>query len=505
MSAAGGVPAGVPASEATSSTAVSAAASSASASASVPASASASATPSSTTDKTAKLKEDNKKLKNLIKLARGRIEEQEVEINKLSLANKQQDDHITKQSKESIGLDPFLHQHVQRCLTKVRVRKMDSASAAINLLYGDNGGTAYSIASNSIASNTTTTTTSSSTDDDDSLEVHALFQTVPMPVDDDPPHVVTQRHWRAFDSDHSLQQFVNKHQGHGEPVVIPAEVMGENEAADLQEECEARIREMTEEFRKFRVKASVTQKEMEGRIRRGERKEVEKLADSSENGGNNNISNGSRPAQASSREEAKAQLDALRREKEESESQWREAYDALLRENDQLKSKGGEAAIASQWRLRYETSVREREDVESKLTMVEARLAAALSGSGGSNGGSSRPGSRNGDENMAEKYQKLRDEYSLYRKEAKKILEGYRNGAGGAGGSGGGGVGQSNGGQNNVYLKNTLIQYLSVSDGATRERMEPGILMALNLSPAEMKQIEAKKKASSSSEAGWFG
>jgi len=306
--------------------------------------------------------------------------------------------------------------------------------------------------------------------------LHALLQTIPVPLEDDghPPPPLTQRHWRAFADPAALASFVAQKQASGEPVHIPPPTLSQEDATALKAECDSSIKYVTEEFRKYRVRTEVQKKEMEGRIRRGERQTLEKLEELNASKSVPDATN------------ASSQIETLKRTAAEQETQWREAYDALLRENDQLKTKGAEATLASQWRMRYEQTVREKEELQTKMTMVEARLSSSAASSTSSqlDGG-----------NFAEKYQKLRDEYSLYRKEAKKILEGYRSSSTPQ---------TASSQQRDVYLKNTLIQYLSVADLGTRERMEPGIIMALGLSDEEVKQIGAKKKTEASASGGWF-
>jgi len=159
-----------------------------------------------------------------------------------------------------------------------------------------------------------------------------------------------------------------------------------------------------------------------------------------------------------------------------------------------LKSKGAEATLASQWRVRYEQTVRENEQLGAALRVAEA-------GQKGGGGGAQAPGGKAGkDVNYAEKYQKIRDEYSLYRKEAKKILEGYKSQAALAGGGGGGGGG--GGKQSAAYLKNVLVQYMSSASAVARSRMEPGIFMALGLGEAEVEGIRRRKREEEEREGG---
>jgi len=114
---------------------------------------------------------------------------------------------------------------------------------------------------------------------------------------------------------------------------------------------------VTEEYRRYRVRAEVRAKELEGRVRRGERREVENVV------GKEDKSKGDEGGEERLRDEIKEQ-----------DAQWREAYDNLLRENEGLRKKGMEAEVARQWRVRYEKEVREKEELGDRLRIAEARV-----------------------------------------------------------------------------------------------------------------------------------
>ena len=92
------------------------------------------------------------------------------------------------------------------------------------------------------------------------------------------------------------------------------------------------------------------------------------------------------------------------------EAHWKEAYDVLVAENNALKSSGSEALLASQWRQRYETLLKEKEDLESKLKMERQKTEMADAGK------------------YESKYRDLKESFRLYRKKAKEIFEAQQNG-----------------------------------------------------------------------------
>lgn len=92
------------------------------------------------------------------------------------------------------------------------------------------------------------------------------------------------------------------------------------------------------------------------------------------------------------------------------EAQWKEAYDVLLAENNALKSTGSEALMASQWRQRYEACLKEKEECESKLKMEAQQVKNADAGK------------------YEVKYRDLKESFRLYRRKAKEIFEEQQSG-----------------------------------------------------------------------------
>ncbi|GMH98359.1 hypothetical protein TrST_g9808 [Triparma strigata] len=329
-------------------------------------------------------------------------------------------------------------------------------------------------------------------------EFHALFESsADIDPDDYPTPPLNKRYWLSFSSENQFTTYLsqNSRRGGGEPINVPKFCMGEDESEAVRREAADSLKFVTEEYRKYRVRSEVARKELEGRLRRGERREAEKTI-AQENAAKQNAIDSPLIRQG-----LEKRVEKMKNELAEQELQWKEAYDSLLKENEMLKSKGAEATLASQWRQRYEQTVRENEQITTRLQMAEA-AALGASRPGHNGAGTSKDVSST---NYAEKYQQLRDEYSMYRKEAKKILESYKQKGGGAIVSGPNANGVA-------YLKNVLAQYLATADPSVRDRMEPGIFMAMDLTEKEIAVIKAKKAAAkaaigmmSPGGIGWFG
>ena len=290
------------------------------------------------------------------------------------------------------------------------------------------------------------------------------------------------------------------------PLPVPPFSLSLEESDALREESSSSIAFSGEEFRRYRVRSEVARKELEGRLRRFERKELESKGDdieslfpSSAGGGASSSSGGGK--NGPTRED----MDRLSADLAEQDRQWREAYDAILKELDALKSAGAASTAATQWRTRYETAIRERDDANAKLQMAEREAAGRereaeergrgergmgrIDGkNGGGRGGRDQPAVESAT-NFAEKYQSLRDEYSLYRKEAKRILESYKSGT----------AGSSKDAERFAYLTAILTQYFGTPNTGVKDKMEPAIFMALEL---DDKAIANIKKAKSGG--GWW-
>lgn len=111
------------------------------------------------------------------------------------------------------------------------------------------------------------------------------------------------------------------------------------------------------------------------------------------------------------------QLELLKNELAAQEIQWKEAYDAVVAENQTLKSSGSEALLAAQWRQRYEACLSEKEDLQCRL-QIEVEKADIMADQ-----------RRKVDAGKFEmKYRDLKESFRLYRKKAKEIFEAQQRG-----------------------------------------------------------------------------
>ena len=64
-----------------------------------------------------------------------------------------------------------------------------------------------------------------------------------------------------------------------------------------------------------------------------------------------------------------AEIARLRETLAEQEAKWKKLYESVAKENEILRSKGGESLLATQWRGRYEACMKEKEELADKLEL----------------------------------------------------------------------------------------------------------------------------------------
>lgn len=165
------------------------------------------------------------------------------------------------------------------------------------------------------------------------------------------------KEWVRFEAESQLQDFIRRDTG--EPITLPPYSLSAEESALLKKEANSQISKVTEEFRRFRVRSELARKQADAQIRDLQNSNAQKAANQIE-GPDSNFELEQARSASNQLERVKADMVAL-------ETHWKESYDALLTENNALKSAGSEALLAAQWRQRYENCLKEKEHLESRL------------------------------------------------------------------------------------------------------------------------------------------
>jgi hypothetical protein len=302
--------------------------------------------------------------------------------------------------------------------------------------------------------------------------------------------------WKKFVSESELSDFIFRDTG--EPIVLPHYSLTPEQSYSVEQTSKAAVAQITEEFRRYRVRAEVQRKQADATIKALQGATLHTIQQKIEGwhqqqqqqeGSTATIMSSDTTANTTTSPTSMIQW---KRELKEQEAQWRQAYDSLLQENNVLKSAGGEALLASQWRHRFEAAEREKQDYANKVEGMEQQLREISANN-----------------KYESKYRDLKESFRLYRKKAKEIFEAQQQQqqrpefllASPSGVGGGGGAFSIGGGDDAkiAYLRNLMVNYLS-SDASMKDPMEVAIKTVLQFTPDDIARIEKAKKANEA----WF-
>ena len=191
------------------------------------------------------------------------------------------------------------------------------------------------------------------------------------------------------------------------------------------DDSKKRIERIVEEFRRFKVRTEIAKKQKDAETRQAVMNgattaSTSSNASNSPTPGNNysNMSGLTGPLERAltmgaldqvngngSGVTATDELSRLRATLAEQEAKWRQSFEAIARENEILRSKGGESLLATQWRGRYEACMKEKEELNEKLTTY-GQWTSSVTASGRS---------------MDQAYIELQEEFRTFRKKLASI------------------------------------------------------------------------------------
>jgi hypothetical protein len=434
----------------------------------------------------AKLKDANNKYKNLLKMAKERIQKQETETGKL-------------------------RQEMQTVREEVDVERAKNASLAqqqqASMNGHDGGGSSTRRGTEDVENDNSMlvgvsqrikvdidSDDGSDVEDDDvgegRFDIWALLEMETTPPDDDqqPRHTVNNgdapkrwKVWKRFPNETALSDFIMRDTG--EPIILPPYSLSPDQSQKVETEARQAVGHITEEFRRYRVRSEVLRKQSDATLRAMQGAYVTKTQQRIE---------GQDLAKDLAQTKAEhAQLVQLRKELKQQDTQWKDAYDTLLEENKALKGSGAEALLASQWRHRYEQSEKEKGSLGNKLETMEKQVKDGVAASANSK--------------YEAKYRDMKESFRLYRKKAKEIFEAQQRGDGAAATGmmltmgNDSSSGRSGEEAKLSYLKNLMVNYFS-SNETMKESMEIAIRTVLKFSEEDVKKVEQAKKSND----GWL-
>jgi hypothetical protein len=98
-------------------------------------------------------------------------------------------------------------------------------------------------------------------------EIWALVEFEMFNLDQPEPIVPPKRtkKWKRFDAESDLQDFIRRDTG--EPLSLPPYSLTPQQSARIQEEAEQTVTQITDEFRRYRVRAEMARKQADSQIR----------------------------------------------------------------------------------------------------------------------------------------------------------------------------------------------------------------------------------------------
>lgn len=203
---------------------------------------------------------------------------------------------------------------------------------------------------------------------EDSYEIWALieYETATSDNNDayDPASFKRYKQWNKFTNESALSDYIRRDTG--EPLTLPPYSLSAEQSQKLAEDAKKAVSSISEEFRRFRVRAEVAKKQADATVRALHSNSVQTTR--------MRIEGQDIESELAQAKMDHAQLAALRAEMAEQEARWKESYDLLMAENEKLKSSGAEALLAAQWRHRYEACMKEKEDAVTNLEMEREKI-----------------------------------------------------------------------------------------------------------------------------------
>ena len=182
--------------------------------------------------------------------------------------------------------------------------------------------------------------------------------------------------WRSFNSDGDLDVFIQRSPG-SFSLVKPPKLLSLLESAAIEEESKRRVERIVEEFRRYKVRAEIAIKQKDAEIKQATLRSVS----STTSVGNDNSSKFSSISNIDNSFDS--DILKLQNQLSESEAKWKTAYEKVVRENEQLKTRGNDTILLAQLKERCDVLIREKDDLSEKNKLYEKVLRDSTGGVGG--------------------------------------------------------------------------------------------------------------------------
>lgn len=180
--------------------------------------------------------------------------------------------------------------------------------------------------------------------------------------------------WKTFQNETALEDFIQRIPG--APVTCPSKCLTVEESIQIEESAKRKLDRVVEEFRRFRVRSEIANKQQDA-----ERKQVLMGASPGSSTAESYQQQADEIVATRQKSDRSEEIEKLQSQLREQEATWKNLYDKTKKENDILRSKGGESLLATQWRNRYESCLKDREALNEKLK-VYTKLSDDLNAAG---------------------------------------------------------------------------------------------------------------------------
>jgi hypothetical protein len=205
--------------------------------------------------------------------------------------------------------------------------------------------------------------------------------------------------WLSFPTTQAVDEYIARQPG--APLICPHRCLSNEDSSRIELVAQQRVDKVVEEFRRYKVKMEILRKnkdaEYQHMLLHGATFASGTNGGSSSNVGNSGGQNldtsidkailsaqmltddrfgdeGTTSPSIKAQQDTAATLGELQNLKlrlRENESAWKDAYERVVRENELLHSRGGDV-IASQWRERYDVVLREKDDLDEKVRILSS-------------------------------------------------------------------------------------------------------------------------------------
>jgi hypothetical protein len=186
--------------------------------------------------------------------------------------------------------------------------------------------------------------------------------------------------WKCFNSEQELDDFIQRVPGAA--LTKPPRLLSPLESASVEEESKRRSERIVEEFRRYKVRSEIALKQKDAEIKQATLRSMSNSASLMIDGSSGSGAGGNKSVSSI---DTSFDNDVLKLQNQlhENDAKWKLAYEKVVRENEQLKTRGNDSILIAQWKERCDVLIREKDDLSEKVKLYEKVLREGNGGVGG--------------------------------------------------------------------------------------------------------------------------